>query len=108
MADIRENIFDSTIGANQDKTWLDSKVMRRELTEDLHKESLSKRAERANEAARSFLGDLTKRAEVRHGLEERSIERRRREEDILRQKADEYRERLRKYLRPELRADQQF
>lgn len=105
MADVRNNIFDSTIGAGQQKTWLDSKVTRRSLTEDLHKESLTKKTERANEAAKNFLGDLTKRAEVRHGLEERSVQRRRLEEDMLRRKADEYREKLRRYLRPELRGD---
>lgn len=105
MAEIRNNLFDTTMGVRSEHTWLDKKVMRRELTEDLNRESLSKRAERAVEAAEEFRDDLSRRAEARNGIEKKSVEIRRREEEILRRKADEYRERLRKKLPADLREE---
>lgn len=98
MAEVRDNLFDSTIGASSERTWLDNKILRRELAEDIGREGLTKRAERATQAAEDFRDDLTRRAELRTGIEKKSAEIRRREEDLLRRKADEYRERLRRYL----------
>jgi hypothetical protein len=103
MAENRTNIFDTTVGVCGESTWLDKKVLRRELTQDLNRESLHRRTERASEAADNFRDDLTRRAKLRNGIEKKSVEVRRKEEEVLRQKADEYRERLRKKLSTNLR-----
>jgi hypothetical protein len=102
MEQARMNIFDATLGVRGEKTWLDSKVMRRELTEDLERGAFTDRVEKANQAAESFRDGIAKRAEMRNGLEERSKESRRQHEEMLKRKAEEYREKLRAKLRPDV------
>lgn len=102
MTEARLNMFELPAGARHDQTWLDSKVMRRELTEDRRREGFSKRTEKASEAAESFLGDLNRRAEMRSGIERKSEEARKQQIELMRQKADEYRERLRSKMPPQV------
>lgn len=94
----RLNIFDATLGAGVERSWLDAKVMRREMTQDLQREALSQRKERASEAAESYRNGMSKRAEKRNGLEQRSREARAHYEELLKRKAEEYREKLRAKL----------
>jgi hypothetical protein len=98
----RVNLFDATLGARGEKTWLDSKVMRRELTEDLQRSGMAQRQEKAGQVADIFRDTLSKRAEMRSGLEQRSKESRRLHEEMLKRKAEEYREKLRSKLRAEV------
>jgi hypothetical protein len=98
----RVNLFDATLGARGEKSWLDSKVMRRELTEDLQRNGMAQRQERAGQVADIFRDTLSKRAEMRSGLEQRSKESRRLHEEMLKRKAEEYREKLRSKLRAEV------
>jgi hypothetical protein len=102
MTQARPNIFDATLGVSGQQTWLDSKVMRRELTEDLQRAALTERKSKAEEEAEMFREILSKRAEKRDGLEKKSAELRKLQEEIMRRKADEYRERLRSKLRPDV------
>jgi hypothetical protein len=102
MDQARLNIFDSTLGVRGEKSWLDSKVMRRELTQDLQRDALSQRKEKATEAAESFRDGMSKRAEMRNGLEQRAKESKSHYEELLKRKADEYREKLRSKLRPDV------
>jgi hypothetical protein len=103
MAEARNNIFDHTLGiCSERQSWLGRKVLRRELTDDLNRDSLTKRTERASAAAEDFRDDMSRRAQLRNGIEKKSVEIRRREEEILKQKADEYRQRLQRYLPREL------
>ncbi len=83
--------------------WLNSKVSRRVAREDLLREGESLRAERAGKAAESFLYDLERKAELRDEIRSRMDKSKLAQEEVLRQKADAYRARLRGYLRPELR-----
>lgn len=99
----RATIFDSTIGPADDSVWLDRKVLRRELTADLSKKGLEGKSIGAIAAAEGFLDDMTRRAQARAGIEKKSEEIRRQHEQMMREKASAYRERLRGYLRPELR-----
>ncbi len=94
----REHIFDNTLGVRDESSWLDRKVLRRELTDSLNRQSLSERTEKAEMAKENFLGDLSRRAQLREGVEKKSEQIRKQHEEALRRKADEYRERLRKYL----------
>lgn len=94
----RLNIFDTTLGAGGDRSWLDSKVMRREMTQDLQREALSQRREKASEAAGMYRDFMSKRAEQRNGLEQKSKEARAYYEELLKRKAAEYREKLRAKL----------
>lgn len=98
----RLNLFDATLGARGEKTWLDSKVMRREMTEDLQRNGMAQRAEKAVEVADLFRDSLSKRAEKRNDLEQKSKESRRLHEEMLRSKAEEYREKLRSKLRKDV------
>lgn len=98
----RLNLFDATVGVRGEKTWLDSKVMRRELTEDLQRNGLVQRMEKAGEVADLFRDTLSKRAEMRSGVEQKSKESRRAHEDMLKRKAEEYREKLRAKLRKDV------
>jgi hypothetical protein len=68
-------------------------------------EQKSTRESGAYEMSELFLGEMKARAELRNGLEQKQKATRQREQEILKRQADEYRERLRKYLRPELRED---
>jgi hypothetical protein len=97
------HFFDSTMGLPDDSNWLDRKVLRRELTANRDKDSLTNRAERATNAAQNFLQDMTRKVEMRNDIERKSEEVRRQQQESLRQQAEEYREKLRGYLRPELR-----
>jgi hypothetical protein len=100
----RAHIFDSTLGVTDvGSSWLDRKVLQRELTDSLNQNSLNQRKERASQAAETFLGDLSERAQRRNGIERRSEQIRRQQEEILKRQADEYRQRLRKFLPAELR-----
>jgi len=103
MVELRLNVFDSTLGVDSESTWLDRKVLRRELTQDLNRESLTKRVEHASQAAETFKDDLSRKAQLRTGIEKKSAEVRRREEEILKRQADEFREKLRRKLPSELR-----
>lgn len=102
MDQARLNIFDATIGIQGEKSWLDSKVLRREMTEDRQREALSQRKELASEAAGLFRDGMSRRAEMRNGLEQRSKESRAHHEELLKRKAQEYREKLRSKLRPDV------
>lgn len=102
MAEARLNLFDATIGV-PDGNWLDSKVMRRELSQDLEKEALSHRARQATQAAESFRDDMNRRAATRDGIERKSEEMRKQQLALMQGKAEEYRNRLRNKLRPEIR-----
>lgn len=102
MSQARPNIFDATLGVGGEVSWLDSKVMRRELTEDLQRVALTERKEKADAEADMFRELLNKRAEQRDGLEKKSAELRKLHEEAMRRKAAEYRERLRSKLRPDL------
>jgi hypothetical protein len=86
-------------------TWLENKVEKREEKEGLAKRSMDQRQSNAYEQAEVFLGEMKSRATLRDGIEQKSKMVREREQQILKRQADEYRERLRKYLRPELRED---
>lgn len=103
MNQARLNIFDATIGVRDERTWLDSKVLRRQMTEDLGKQGLSQRSEKATEAAESFMDDMNRRAAMRTGIERKSEEQRKQQVELMQRKAEEYRERLRRKLRPEVR-----
>jgi hypothetical protein len=97
------HLFYSNLGLPDDSNWLDCKVLRREVTTIRDKESLSHRVERAGDEAQNFLRDLTRKAEKRHEMERKLVEARRLQEENLKRQAEEYREKLRGYLRPELR-----
>jgi hypothetical protein len=99
----RIHIFDSTLGLPEDGSWLDRKVLRRELTDERLRDSMNNRAERATTAAQSFLEDMSRKAQMRNGIERKSEEIRRAQEEAMKAKADAYRQKLRGYLRPELR-----
>lgn len=102
MTEARPNIFDTTIGPQAERSWLDSKVLRRELTEDLHERALNHRVEKASKAAESFMDDMNRRAELRSGIERKSEEIRKQYVEEMRRHAEEYREKLRKKLRPDV------
>jgi len=83
--------------------WLTTKVTRRETREEILKEGLNAREEKASKAAESYRNDLNRKAELRDGIQKRSAEVKQAHLENLNRKAEEYRERLRGYLRPELR-----
>jgi len=101
MTQARLNIFDATLGV-RGQDWLDSKVMRREMTEEMQREAFAQKKEKADAAAETFLEKLSRRNEARDGLEKKSAEIRKSHEDLMRQKAEEYRERLRSKLRKDV------
>jgi hypothetical protein len=88
MTQARPNIFDATLGVSGQQ--------------DLQRAALTERKSKAEEEAEMFREILSKRAEKRDGLEKKSAELRKLQEEIMRRKADEYRERLRSKLRPDV------
>lgn len=103
MNQARPNVFDATIGVRDERTWLDKQLLRRELTADQKREALDRRSQKASEAAESFRERMNSRAELRSGIEKKSEEIRKQQLELMQRKADEYRERLRNKLRPEVR-----
>ena len=90
-------------GIPDNENWLDRKLMRREMSDSLNRQAIDTRAERADAAAKSFLDGLRGKAELRNDIERKSEEIRQRQQEELKRQADQYRSKLRGYLRPELR-----
>lgn len=86
-------------------SWLNSKVQRRQTRDCILKEGSESRQEKAERAAESFLEDLGRKAELRDEIRLRMEESKKAGEELVRQKAEAYRQRLRGYLRPELREE---
>jgi len=101
MGELRD-LFPDT---NLNNGWLSEKVNRRETKEELLKERLTEREMRANQAAEDYLGHLSRRAKLRDGLRERGEDYRRMQQEILEEKARQFREQLRKKLPDTLRDD---
>lgn len=98
----RSHIFDSTLGFPSDN-WLDRRQLRRELTDNLERESMSAKNESAQNMAQNFLDELSRKAQLRDGISRKSEELKRQQEETLRRQAAEYRERLRRLMPPSLR-----
>jgi len=63
--------------------------------------ALNERQAGAQKAAETYLGDLSERAQFRANVRARGEEEKRLQEEILKKQAEVYRQRLRKYLRPD-------
>ena len=98
----RSNLFDNGRGIPSDD-WLDRKQLRREISDNLSKESLSARSESAQDVAQNFLDELSRKAQLRNGISRKSEELKRQHQQTLKRQADEYRERLRRLMPPSLR-----
>jgi hypothetical protein len=98
----RSQTFDNNISVPGDN-WLEQKVMKRELTDILNKESISAKAESAQDVRQGFLEDLNRKAELRSGISKKSEELKRIQQEKLAQQAAEYREKLRRRMPESLR-----
>ena len=92
-----------TTGIPDDGSWLDRRVLRREMTDSLNKQAVDNQVQKATDEAQGFLDGIRDRAQVRNIINKRSEETRRLHQEQLRQQAEAYRAKLRGYLRPELR-----
>ncbi|HEY9789819.1 MAG TPA: hypothetical protein V6D22_05445 [Candidatus Obscuribacterales bacterium] len=97
------SIFDAGRGIPDNESWLDRKMMRREMSDTLNRQAIDICTQRATSAAQKFLDDLREKAELRSDIERKSEEIRLRHQEELRRQAEQYRSKLRGYLRPELR-----
>jgi hypothetical protein len=98
----RTHIFDNTMGVAAD-SWLDKRQLRRELTDNLNRESINARAESAQDVAQGFLDDLNRKAQLRDGISRKSEELKRLQQERIRREAEEYRQRLRRRMPRSLR-----
>jgi hypothetical protein len=96
-------VYDGGKGIPDNESWLDRKVMRREMSDSLNRQAIDICTQRADLAAQKYLDDLRGKAEVRNDIERKSEEIRQRHQEELKRQADQYRSKLRGYLRPELR-----
>ncbi len=84
-------------------SWLSNKVNRRERKETLDKQGLSQAEVNANSRSSGYLEELRDRQELREQIRARMQEVKQNQQELVKAKAQAYRQRLQQYLPPDLR-----